>query len=76
MKRRQYIIGIDTRGTFNDTVIIDEEGNIVEGKADPLGGSYYIEWLTKQDGRGNIRTFKKDRRCRDGGDRNQIWNYR
>ncbi len=30
---RQYIIGIDTGGTFTDTVIIDEEGNIVEGKA-------------------------------------------
>ncbi len=29
----QYIIGIDTGGTFTDTVIVDGEGNIFEGKA-------------------------------------------
>ncbi len=32
-QERQYIIGIDTGGTFTDTVIVDEAGEIVMGKA-------------------------------------------
>ncbi len=31
--KKEYIIGIDTGGTFTDTVIVDEEGNLFEGKA-------------------------------------------
>jgi N-methylhydantoinase A len=32
-KKKGFVIGIDTGGTFTDTVIVDEEGNIFEGKA-------------------------------------------
>ncbi|MDY6864081.1 MAG: hydantoinase/oxoprolinase family protein, partial [Thermodesulfobacteriota bacterium] len=30
---KKYIIGIDTGGTFTDSVVVDGEGNIYEGKA-------------------------------------------
>jgi len=31
--KRQFLIGIDTGGTFTDSIIIDQEGNMVQGKA-------------------------------------------
>lgn len=31
--KKQYIIGVDTGGTFTDTVIVDNDGNIAAGKA-------------------------------------------
>ncbi|MDY6862135.1 MAG: hydantoinase/oxoprolinase N-terminal domain-containing protein, partial [Thermodesulfobacteriota bacterium] len=33
MEEKKYIIGIDTGGTFTDSVVVDGEGNIYEGKA-------------------------------------------
>ncbi len=32
-KKAKYIVGIDTGGTFTDTVIVDQEGSTVMGKA-------------------------------------------
>jgi len=31
--KQKYVIGIDTGGTFTDSVIVDEDGNIFQGKA-------------------------------------------